>query len=216
MASDHRKTTTAFCEMISDFHAWDKIKDCDLDNTLDMILTGRDSRTAMPEAWLMPFIPLNTKRLLDFGCGVGRNTFYFAKTLPDTEVIGYDNDVMLGKCQEFYDLRYGGEYPPNLIFSSDWEGLKVKPFDVVMCCFVLQHVFESELIEYIRDFKSIARRLVVVGRRVNDDQKKTTWALLEKYGLVPTRFYNSGVNEVPYDAEGISEAHHTAVYDICI
>ena len=200
------------------FHIWERVGEFEIDKVAGMILSGRSAIEATPSSWLLQVLPSTSEpiRLLDFGCGFGRNTFYFATAAPKWNVVGYDNKVMLSRCCEYYGVHYNTEeFPVNVEFSNDWGRLKEEKFDVILCSLVLQHIFEEDLFNYMEDFKHMAKTLVVSGRRHNDEKKTSTWLLLEKNGLVPTFFYNSCSFEIiPYESAGHPEDHHTAVYNL--
>jgi len=197
------------------FHGWSTVGQMDIDVVADLIATGRKVSDVKPDDWLINnFIgfPDQNKLILDFGCGFGRNAFGMAKHSKKWTIIGYDNEAMLSKVPEFATINYKGELPENLLFMSDWNRVSLYKVDVIVCTLVLQHIYEHTLIKYIQNFKKMTHRLVVSGRRFNDDAtKRSTWTILEEEGLIPDKFY--GVNgEMPYTAEGDPEEHNTAVY----
>jgi SAM-dependent methyltransferase len=152
-------------------------------------------------------------RILDFGCGVGRNTFGAAIQYPKWFVIGYDNDAMLSKKEEFFTIHYKPPMPLNVVFTSDWEAVKAQQFDVIFCSLVLQHIYEDALVTYLNDFRSITKKLIVSGRRINDDPaNKSTWSILEANGWSPKEFLSAGA-VVSYIPEGSPEEHNTAIYE---
>lgn len=182
---------------------------------MDYILTGRKAIEAQPDSWILntigsSILPL---KVLDFGCGVGRNTFGAAIQRPKWWVVGYDNDGMISKKDEFFALHYKPPVPLNVVFTSDWEAVKAHQFDVIFCSLVLQHIYEDALVTYLKDFRLITQKLIVSGRRSNDDPKgRITWRILEEQGWTPNEFFHNG-NPIDYTPDGHPEEHHTAIYE---
>ena len=195
--------------------AWKKISEFDLNKVTDLIVTGRTPEQAKPDTWLYGLLKKDANTpltIMDFGCGMGRNSFGFAEHFPNWSVVGYDSEGMIGKSKEYCQLHYNGVTPPNLKFDPDWEKLKTKKFDKIICMLVLQHIFEEDLAKYIKDFKTMTKQLIVFGRRFNDDKAcRSTWAILEQNGLVPSKFFG-GHLEIPYSAEGDPHEHNMAYY----
>lgn len=200
--------------MKNTFHEWSAVGKFDLDKVCDLIVTGRKASEARPDVWVYPFIgdaeqPL---RVLDFGCGFGRNALGIASKHDKWSVVGYDNEAMLSRVNEFAAIHYGGVIPPNLTFTSDWEKLKTETFDCIACIIVLQHIYEDALAVYANDFKKMTKRLFITGRRFNDDKNnRSTWTILGEQGLVPDKFY-AGHIEIPYKPDGDPGEHNIALY----
>lgn len=193
---------------------WNKIKNMNINEVSDLILTGKSIETFPDSEWLPSFLrndglPIT---ILDFGCGIGRNSFYLAEKLKNCKIVGYDSEDMISRIPEFRNLRYKGENFPNLYFTSKWEELKIKRFDRIICILVLQHIYEKDLTTYISDFKRMTSFLLVHGRRFNDDvNRRSVWKILEENHLVPSEFY-SGHIRVEYLAEGDPNEHNCAYY----
>jgi len=198
------------------FHRWSEVDTLDIDAVTNLIVTGRKATEARPDEWLYPLIedPLMAKIILDFGCGFGRNALGISNHSDKWSVTGYDNKAMLGRVPEFATINYQGKIPPNLRLVSDWDQLRLEKFDVIVCVIVLQHIFEDALEKYTSDFKQMTKRLIVTGRRFNDDVgNRSTWTILEEQGLIPIEFY-AGHLRIPYTAEGDPHEHNTAIYSL--
>jgi len=204
-------------QMNQTFNGWSNIGTSKLDTVMDYILTGRKAAEAKPDMWIVSQLgsPNDTRTILDFGCGVGRNTFGMASHSPTWTVTGYDNADMLSHCEEYYKLHYSPPIPPNVHFSSDWEVVKTQKFDNIVCCLVLQHIYEDALSQYIADFKNMTKNLMVAGRRINDDPNKgrSTWTILQENGLTPSVFLH-GATRIPFQPEGEPEEHNVAIYTL--
>lgn len=196
------------------FNGWGHVGYMPLNDVVNLIVTGRTAKEAIPDEWLFRYVGDSSSKLtvLDFGCGIGRNTFGMSTYAPKWSILGYDNDQMLSKVDEFFALHYMPNQAKNVRFQSSWDVVRTMKFDVVFCCLVLQHIHEDALIKYIDDFKHITNRLIVSGRRVNDGAGgKSTWSILEEQGLTPTTFFK-GDTIIPYNGEGNPEDHNTAFY----
>jgi SAM-dependent methyltransferase len=200
---------------MSEFHFWDTVDNISLEQTVGYILTQHTPKQAVGDPWLEKIITQRPCRILDFGCGVGRNTFYLANLFPDCEIVGYDNPAMLRKRFDYYKFHSDSECPSNAIFISDWELVKTQSFDMTIALFVVQHIFEEDLIRCAADIKQISKLLYVYSRKVNDDSKKNTWKILEKVGLIPERFmYWGDPTPLPYEPDKLEdECHRAAIYN---
>lgn len=196
------------------FNGWDAIQDYDLDTLSNLIVSGRTVKEALPDHWLFKYLgnSMYGLKIMDFGCGFGRNTFQMGLANPLWTIVGYDNEVMISKTSEYYSVHYSDPAPKNIWFISNWEELKKQKFDTIFCCLVLQHIYEDVLKQYISDFKKMTSKLVVSGRRFNDDvNRRSTWRILEDNGLIPTEFLY-GDTTIDYQPDGESEDHHLAIY----
>lgn len=210
--------TTAFYTIgrMFSYHHWEDITELSMDILVDKILTGQTMDTIRPDDLIMNYFPSSAKFILDFGCGIGRNSFSYAYEHPEWKITGYDNKNMIERSREFHIRQYGNsEFPTNLTFNSNWSELKFQYFDVIFLLLVAQHIFAEDLAKYLADIKSMAPYLIVAGRRYNDDNGKNTWQIIEDCGLVPCFFYNTIENsEVVYTAHGPPNDHHMAIYNI--
>lgn len=196
------------------FKGWANVKSMSIDAVSNLILTGRKAHETKPDMWMWKYMgSLNqSMNILDFGCGFGRNTFGMALYSPQWNIIGYDNDEMLSKVQEFYFINYKEDMPFNVQFLSEWDKIKTRKFDIIFCCIVLQHIMECYIAQYVEDFMTMTSCLIVSGRRFNDDVgKKSTWSILEENGLIPVEFYKENL-KIEYSSDGNPNDHNTAIY----
>lgn len=196
---------------------WSNIETLSLAEVTNLIVTGKTPDKAKPDRWLYEWLADDFERpltILDFGCGMGRNSFGLAAHFSNWKVYGYDSKGMLSKTKEYCDLHYKGKVPDNLVFESEWEKIKAIKFDKILCLLVLQHIFEQDMVQYLDDFKQIGKTLMVAGRRYNDDiERRSTWKIIEEQGLTPTKFFRGHI-QIPYTSDGNPEEHNVGLYDL--
>lgn len=105
---------------------------------------------AMPE-WI--------DRVLDFGCGVGRN-FPHLKSIA-RHVAGFDLEPMIVRCRSLATESAD-------LLSSDWEDVSRMRFDLVFASLVLQHVESDVCLSYLTDFAKMAPSIYVLTRLQSD------------------------------------------------
>lgn len=203
--------------MNNSFNGWFYVDQYNLNKVVDLVLTNGTAETIKSDMWLTPFIgdestPLS---ILDFGCGVGRNIFDFSHNFPNWKFYGYDNPNMINKANEYSNIRFGKNIQQysNLELFSDWDKLKTIKFDCIYATIVFQHIHEKDLNNYLQDIKQMTHKLIVSGRRFNDDmidgKYKNTWQILENNGFHPTN-----AKEINYKIDGDPEQHITCIYDL--
>jgi len=202
--------------MKNTFNGWSHIEQFNLNKAIDLVLTNGTSDTIKSDMWITPIIGDKSEALsvLDFGCGVGRNIFDFSQNFPNWKFYGYDNPHMLDKANEYSKLKFNKtiyDYS-NIELISNWEQLKTRKFDCIYATIVFQHIHENDLNLYIQDIKRMTNKLIVSGRRFNDDMigdvYKNTWQILENNG-----YYPSNASDIKYSVEGDPEEHITCIYD---
>lgn len=203
--------------MEKSFNQWNNVNKISLDSVVDLVLTNGTPETIQSDIWLTPMFGDKNESLsiLDFGCGVGRNIFDFSIKFPNWNFYGYDNINMLQKADEYSMKRFKKSYNSyqNLKFLSEWNGVKKLKFDCIYATIVFQHIYEDDLKTYLQDIKGITKRLIVSGRRFNDDMTggtyKNTWQILESNGYYPTN-----ARDINYSIDGDPNDHITCIYDI--
>lgn len=198
------------------FNRWIKIRNSSLDEVIDLVLTNQTCETMKSDIWLTSIFGDKNVNLsiLDFGCGVGRNIFEFSQNSPNWRFYGYDNPNMLDKANEYSKIKFNKtiyDYS-NLELISDWDRLKTMRFDCIYATIVFQHIHERDLNKYLEDIKRMTNKLIVSGRRFNDDmvdgKYKNTWQILENNGYHP-----SNKCDIKYSIDGDPEEHIMCIYE---
>lgn len=194
------------------YNGWDSVKDWDINKVIDLIVTGKNIKSITPDLTIITQLgdPTEQLKILDFGCGIGRNSFAIANYSPNWNVIGYDNESMLSRRFELQEKYYNKKFD-NLSFTSDWDSIKIQNFNIIICVLVLQHIYEDQLTQYISDFKRMTNKLIIRSRRFNDEMinnsYKNTFEILEKNGLYPTN-----AKDIKYNTYGNLEDHYICTY----
>lgn len=181
-----------------------------LSTTINYVITGGTIDSIQPAKELSEIIDFtNPIKVLDFGCGVGRNCIPLALKYSKSEICVYDNPKMINQMCEFCKQKYKLpiEEIKNLKTYTEWDKIKTKKFDYVYATLVFQHIKESDLNTYLQDIKCITNNLIVFGRRFNDDSNKNTWNIIENNGLYP-------INIESYQRDGDDHEHQMAIYKI--
>lgn len=92
-------------------------------------------------------------RVLDFGCGLGRN-FPLLREFA-THVTAYDLPPMLARCQALA--------PADAMFD-EWAVVRQRRFDLIFAALVLQHLPVEVLYQRLQDFAQMAPRLLLESR----------------------------------------------------
>lgn len=197
--------------MIHTFGAWGGIiPESSLATTIDYVVTGGTINDANLSKELLSVIDTSKNyKILDFGCGIGRNAIPLAITYTNLQIYGYDNPKMINQMKQFCEQKYSKSLQQikNLEIITDWSGVKKHKFDYIYATLVFQHISEHALSIYLQDIKNLTNYLIVGGRRFNDDGYKNTWEILEKNGLYP-------INTDSYRTHGDNNEHQLAIYKI--
>ena len=129
------------------------------DDLREKILTGY--KAGKPFTPYEPTIPLPAApgRVLDFGCGLGRNFPLLTKLSSD--VVGFDLPPMIARCAQL-------AIPTGVRLSDDWARLREESFDLVYASLVLQHIETDACRAYLRDFAAMSPRIYLLTRASTD------------------------------------------------
>jgi len=131
----------------------------DPDDIREHILTG--FKAGKPFTPYVPTIPLPPRldRVLDFGCGVGRN-FPFLRTIA-RHVTGFDLPPMVAQCRAL-----AADCADEL--DDEWETVRESRFDLIVAVLVLQHIEPPACRAYLQDFARMAPALYLLSRADSD------------------------------------------------
>ena len=129
------------------------------DDLRDRILTGfKDGKPFTPYVPTLA-LPSPLERVLDFGCGLGRN-FPYLKTIS-RQVTGFDLAEMIERCRAL-------AADPIDTLSSDWTAVRAGRFDLVFASLVLQHMEEAACAAALADFARMAPVTYLITRGAGD------------------------------------------------
>jgi 2-polyprenyl-3-methyl-5-hydroxy-6-metoxy-1,4-benzoquinol methylase len=110
--------------------------------------------------------------VLDFGCGVGRNSVGLSKNFKS--VFAYDLPNMLDLVPEKNKLS-------NITYTSDWKKVISNKFDIVLASLVFQHIDDQELIAYLSDISKITEKIFLASRTWIDDTNSKVLDIVEMF-----------------------------------
>ena len=129
------------------------------DDLREHILTGfKDGKPFTPYVPTIQ-LPQDPRRVLDFGCGVGR-TFPFLKRIA-AHVTGFDLPPMIERCRTL------APQPADALLD-DWETVRAQRFDLIVSVLVLQHIEPVACSDYLRDFARMAPAIYLLSRADSD------------------------------------------------
>jgi SAM-dependent methyltransferase len=129
------------------------------DDVREWILTGfKDGKPFTPYVPTIA-LPPHLDRVLDFGCGVGRN-FPYLKTVAG-HVTGFDLPPMIARCREIAPVSGDA-------LSDDWSAVRRERFDLVFASLVFQHIEPGAARAYLADIASIAPAVYLLTRGQSD------------------------------------------------
>lgn len=181
-----------------------------LNTTIDYVVTGKTIQDIEHDVTIVDHIkePNRKLRILDFGCGVGRNAIFLAENYQQWDMYGYDNPQMLKQTHNFCKQKYNKSIDDikNLTLFDNWDLVKTQYFDYIYATLVFQHIKEDVLLTYLADIKNMTKNLLVFGRRFNDHSYKNTWQILEKAELYPIN--------TSYQRDGDAHEHSWCIYQL--
>jgi SAM-dependent methyltransferase len=142
------------------------------DDIREKILTG--FKAGKPFAPHTPTIalPPGLDRVLDFGCGLGRNFPYL--TSIARSVTGFDLPPMIARCRTL------ATQPVDRL-EDDWARLREERFDLIFVSLVLQHIENDACVSYLHDFARMAP-LVDLCTRTDGDYGRNVLDLVAETG----------------------------------
>jgi cyclopropane fatty-acyl-phospholipid synthase-like methyltransferase len=139
---------------------WESVaRASDDDELRERILTG--FKSGKPFTAYRPTIelPAPLVRVLDFGCGAGRNFPYLQAVAAS--VHGFDLPPMIERCRRLAPVQVDA-------LADDWPSVRDSRFDLIFAALVLQHI-EPELAgSYLHDFARMAPAVYLLTRTDSD------------------------------------------------
>ena len=89
--------------------------------------------------------PRSTKRILDFGCGIGQCSQYLALDFPEAEIFGFD------VSEDSLEIARRRIQRAN--FFSQWEQVADKKYDLIFTSNVFHHIDASEHLLWLSRLK---------------------------------------------------------------
>jgi SAM-dependent methyltransferase len=142
---------------------WMAVATGEEDDIRERILTGyKDGKPFTPYVPTLR-LPAPIDRVLDFGCGLGRN-FPFLRRAART-VAGFDLPPMIERC------RTAASEPIDLL-TSDWDCLKVMSFDLKNILDIVAQTGRYDADECVEvDHDPVTHQLRVLGRMPFDEAR---------------------------------------------
>jgi SAM-dependent methyltransferase len=145
----------------------------DPDEVRERILTGyKDGKPFTPYVPTLS-LPSPIGRVLDFGCGLGRNFPYLTRIARS--VSGFDLPPMIDRCRALAPERVD-------FLTSDWSELAATRFDLVFASLVLQHIEPGPTRTFLRDFARMAGAVYLLTR-TRTDFEENIFDVISELGL---------------------------------
>jgi SAM-dependent methyltransferase len=130
-----------------------------------------------PDHWLIDKIrDMNAKTVMDFGCGLGKNSFVMADLGMRVTMYDFPNIISIMKKSPSYK-----RLSDILIAEDRWMNVCMRQYDVILANFVFQHMPVAVADEYLDCMKQMTGRLLVHGRSHMDFEGGFTIDSLEKH-----------------------------------
>jgi SAM-dependent methyltransferase len=139
---------------------WESVaRGSDDDELRERILTG--FKAGKPFTPYRPTIalPAQVDRVLDFGCGAGRN-FPYLTTLARS-VWGFDLPAMIERCRRLTSVKVDA-------LVDDWMTVRHERFDLIFASLVLQHIEPERTRAYLEDFARLSPVVYLLTRTDSD------------------------------------------------
>ena len=134
-------------------------REASADDLRERILTGfKDGKPFTPYRPTVA-LPAPVGRVLDFGCGVGRN-FPYLKEIA-SHITGFDLPPMIERCRDLAPV-------PADTLAADWTSIRSDRFDLIFTALVLQHMEPDACRSRLIDFARMAPAVYLLTRTNSD------------------------------------------------
>ena len=143
---------------------WISIASAPLDDIKEALITGyKKGKPFSPHNYHFFRDDIQNCRILDFGCGIGRN---FSSLMPYARsLVAYDIPEMIGACRQLGTLT-------NVDLHDDWDKVNSMRFDVTVATLVLQHLIPDEALGWhLLEISRVSAYMYVSGRAWCDGSK---------------------------------------------
>lgn len=120
---------------------------------------------------LSAYVDIRDKKVLDFGCGTGNNCILF----DSSKYLGIDIDSDRIK----YARKLNSEYNFKVV-DSNLKEIKDSSYDRILISAVLHHISDSDINDYIDDFKRILKpdgQIMIYEPYYSADFKIGNWVM---------------------------------------
>lgn len=134
-----------------------------------------------PSADLLQNVDLKGQRVIDFGCGVGRNVPYLLDQ-GASQVVGYDYPNMIRLAKDYLKECFDQVE----LVESPITNLQDRDFDIGIAIVSLQHFSRKDLSDAIDQLAFSLRKgiLYVYGRGYSDDHENVWQAIYRRFDPV--------------------------------
>jgi ubiquinone/menaquinone biosynthesis C-methylase UbiE len=178
---------------------WKSVNDIEEAKRIICNPTYKNTGEFLPDYEVIDQVTIEGSRVLDFGCGIGRNAKYLLSKEPYS-LICYDYPNMIKMAKEYIgesNIRYI-DYPIENLGE-------VKVVDFILANIVLQHIPVKELRESVLpEFKRLLGeegRLLICSRGFTDDDNNI-WKVLAEFFEPITKI----------DKEADNNTHQIGIY----
>lgn len=136
-------------------------QEADHGNAKELILSGHKEKGFMPSLGIHKIGP-EYKRILDYGCGIGRNLV--ALSIGRDAVHGFDFPNMISMASESESITEN----KKISLYTDWEYVKAQQYDAVYISLVLQHMHPDEIRSKLKDMAIMTDTIFLQSRAYVD------------------------------------------------